>query len=95
MAMLKPTIAIAESDRSPRESAILLETSERFSMRRRSTTIASPSRTAAYWLMMARIPVTAATPRAKYLAASFAVANLSNAAKTMIAIRTSAGATWD
>jgi ATP-dependent exoDNAse (exonuclease V) beta subunit len=58
----------------------------------RSSTNASPSRTAAYWLMIAKIPVTAATPIAKYLAPSFADVNLSNPANTKIAINTREGA---
>ena len=95
IAISKPISAIADSESSPRESAIFSESSERFSRRRRSMISASPSRTAAYWLMVARIPVTAATPRAKYLAESDALSKTLNAARTMIAIRTSAGATWD
>ena len=86
---------MADSESNPRESAIFSDSSERFSMRRRSMISASPSRTAAYWLMVARIPVTAATPRAKFLAESGAFSNALKAARTMIAISTSAGAIWD
>ena len=86
---------MADSESSPRDSAIFSASADLFSILRRSTISASPSRTAAYWLMVARMPVTAATPRVKYLAASFADSKTLSAARTMIAMSTSAGATWD
>ncbi len=54
---------------------------------------ASASRIAAYWLIVARIPVAAATPIARYLAPSLAPSNAPIVARTTTAISTSAGAT--
>ena len=63
---------IAESDSNPRESAIFAESADGVASLRRSTKRASPSRTAAYWLIVAKIPVMAATPRVRYFAESAA-----------------------
>jgi hypothetical protein len=68
---------MADSDSRPRDSAIFLPSADLLEILARSSTNASPSRTAAYWLMIAKIPVTAATPIARYLAPSFADVNLS------------------
>ena len=58
----KPTIAIADSERRWRESAILFDSSDGFSILFRSTTNTSASRIVAYCEIIARIPVAAATP---------------------------------
>ena len=68
--MPKPVMAEAEIESRPRESEILLPNADFPAAFARSSTNASPSRTAAYWEMIAKIPVTAATPIAKYFVPS-------------------------
>ena len=94
MAIPKPVIAEAEIDSRPRDSEIFLPNADLPDAFARSSTNASPSRTAAYWEMIAKIPVTAATPIARYLVPSVAISNLPNADVTKIPIKTNDGAIW-
>ena len=86
-------MAIAESESSPRDSAIFFERAVGSSAFFISIIRASASRTAAYWLMVARIPVAAATPMVRYLAPSDAFSNAPKAATAKTPMSTSAGVT--
>lgn len=80
---------MADNESSPRESAILVASADGFSIFFRSVRRASASRMAAYCEIIAKIPVAAATPTARYLALSAAPSNIPNAASTKTPISNS------
>ena len=92
MARPEPTIAIAESESNPRLDAITfakLLGDETFA---RSASNASPSRTAAYWLIIAKMPVTATIHNVAYLVASDAPSNFPKVAAITTPTSTNDGA---
>ena len=91
--MPRPAIATAASERRLRDPAIFFVNSEELLRRFRSARSASASRIAAYWEMIAKIPVAATTTSVKYFVACEAFANLPKAANTNTPIKTRLGAT--
>ena len=90
--MPKPVIAVAEIESKPRDWLIFVPRDDFPEIFARSSTTDSPSRTAAYWEMIAKIPVTAATPIARYFVPSDAISNFPKADVTKIPINTNDGA---